>query len=189
MLSEKIPPAGICRVPGISQRRLQSYVGEIYRHIEKKIETTGKGKIRLIIECDGIRSYVGNKKNKCRIRSATDVATEETAGFHAGSRGREGAEGLRNSLPPECRQCAVVYTDFREAYAGVLPSERHRPAAENSGKTGHIGRFSNTVRQRISRSVRKTLSFSEKPENHIGAILLFIHHYNAMIRKEITDTI
>jgi hypothetical protein len=33
------------------------------------------------------------------------------------------------------------------------------------------------------------LSFSEKPENHTGAALLFIHHYNALIRKEITDMI
>ena len=35
MLSERIPLAGICRVPGISQRRLQSYVGEKYQHIKK----------------------------------------------------------------------------------------------------------------------------------------------------------
>ena len=189
MLSEKISPAGICRVLGISQRWLQSYVDEIYQHIEKKIETIGKGKTRLIIECDEIWSYVGNKKNKYRIWFAIDVVTKEIVGFYVGSRGREGAEELWNSLPPEYRQCAVIYTDFWEAYAGVLPSERHRPVAKNSGKTSHIERFNNTVRQRISRFVRKTLSFSKKLENHIGAILLFIHHYNAMIIKEITNTI
>ncbi|OQX04572.1 MAG: hypothetical protein BWK80_53435 [Desulfobacteraceae bacterium IS3] len=33
MLSEKISPAGICRVLGISQRRLQSHVNEKYKHI------------------------------------------------------------------------------------------------------------------------------------------------------------
>ena len=96
--------------------------------------------------------------------------------MHIGTRGRESAKKLRDPLPPEYRQCAVIYTDFREAYVGVLPSERHCPVAENSGKTGHIGRFNNTVRQIISRSVRKTLSFSKKPENHTGAALLFIHH-------------
>ncbi|OQX25470.1 MAG: hypothetical protein BWK80_15500 [Desulfobacteraceae bacterium IS3] len=90
---------------------------------------------------------------------------------------------LRNPLPHGYRQCAALHTDFREAYAGVLPSEHHRPVAENSGKTGHIGRFNNTVRRRISRSVRKTLSFSKKPENHTGAVLLFIHHYNTLIKK------
>jgi IS1 family transposase len=31
-----------------------------------------------------------------------------------------------------------------------------------SGKTNHIERFNNTMRQRISRLVRKTLSFSKK---------------------------
>jgi hypothetical protein len=37
------------------------------------------------------------------------------------------------------------------------------------------------MRQRISRLVRKTLSFSKKLENHIGAIWYFIHHYNASL--------
>ncbi|MEH2004362.1 IS1 family transposase, partial [Nostoc sp.] len=40
-------------------------------------------------------------------------------------------------------------------------------------------RFNNTMRQRISRLVRKTLSFSKKLDNHIGAIRYFIHHYNS----------
>ncbi len=132
---------------------------------------------------------VGSKNNKCLIWLAIDVVTKEIVGFYAGSRGREGAKGLWNSLPHEYRQCAVIYTDFWEAYAGVLPLKRHRPVAKNSGKTSHIERFNNTVRQRISRFVRKTLSFSKKLENHIGAILLFIKNYNDSIRKEITNTI
>ncbi|MBW4473112.1 MAG: IS1 family transposase, partial [Stenomitos rutilans HA7619-LM2] len=37
------------------------------------------------------------------------------------------------------------------------------------------------LRQRVSRLVRKTLSFSKKLENHIGAIWFFIHHYNASL--------
>ncbi|MEH1876828.1 IS1 family transposase [Nostoc sp.] len=39
--------------------------------------------------------------------------------------------------------------------------------------------LNNTMRQRISRLVRKTLSFSKKLDNHIGAIWYFIHHYNS----------
>jgi ABC-type transport system substrate-binding protein len=38
-----------------------------------------------------------------------------------------------------------------------------------------------SVLQRISRLVRKTLSFSKKRENHIGAIWYFVHHYNASL--------
>jgi len=35
----------------------------------------------------------------------------------------------------------------------------------------------------MSRLVRKSLSFSKKLENHIGAIFYFIHYYNAMLRS------
>ncbi|MDB9391754.1 IS1 family transposase, partial [Microcystis aeruginosa] len=41
----------------------------------------------------------------------------------------------------------------------------------------------NTLRQRISRLVRKSLSFSKNVENHIGAIWYFIHDYNAQLAK------
>jgi IS1 family transposase len=44
-------------------------------------------------------------------------------------------------------------------------------------KTNHLERFNNTLRQRVSRLVRETLSFSKKLANHIGAIKLFICHY------------
>jgi hypothetical protein len=38
-----------------------------------------------------------------------------------------------------------------------------------------------TLRQRVSRLVRSTLSFSKKLENHLGAIWTFVHHYNASL--------
>lgn len=50
--------------------------------------------------------------------------------------------------------------DFWEAYEQVIPSSRHRAVGKKSGKTSLIERFNCTLRQRISRLVRKTLSFS-----------------------------
>jgi IS1 family transposase len=44
------------------------------------------------------------------------------------------------------------------------------------GGSSPTRRLNNTLRQRISRLVRKTLSFSKKRENHIGAIWFFVHH-------------
>jgi hypothetical protein len=44
--------------------------------------------------------------------------------------------------------------------------------------TNHVGRFINTLRQRISRLARDTLSCSKKLANHVGAIKFFIGHYN-----------
>ncbi len=37
------------------------------------------------------------------------------------------------------------------------------------------------MQQRVSRLVRKTLSFSKNMENHAGAVRDFVHHYNASI--------
>ncbi len=37
------------------------------------------------------------------------------------------------------------------------------------------------LRQRVSRLVRKTLSFSKSLENHIGAIWYFVHYYNSSL--------
>ena len=134
-------------------------------------------------------SFVGNGGNKIWIWLATDADTREIVGAYLGDRSREGAGRLWRTIPPVCRQCAVIHTDLWKPYDGVLPSTRRKAVPEESGKTNHIERSDNTMRQRISRLVRKTLSFSEKPDNHISAIWMFIHHYNSLIANKITNTI
>jgi len=127
-------------------------------------------------------SFVANKKNKQWIWLALDIETKEIVGVYVGNRSRDGSEGLWRSLPALYRQCAVCYTDFWSAYNQIFPASRHRSVSKASGKTNGIERFNCTLRQRVSRLVRKTLSFSKKLENHIGAIWYFIHHYNELLR-------
>lgn len=122
---------------------------------------------------------MSTKQNKVWTWLAEDVQTREIVGVFIGRRDKTGAEGLWQSLPPIYRQCAVLYTDFWEAYTGVFPSKRHKAVDKASGKTSKIERLNNTLRQRISRLVRKTLSFSKKFVNHCGAIWDFVHSYNA----------
>ena len=124
-------------------------------------------------------SFVGKKANKQWIWLALDGESKEIVGVHVGSRDAHGARALWASLPGVYRQCAVCYTDFWAAYAQIIPSKRHQAVGKESGKTNHIERFNGTLRQRVGRLVRKTLSFSKKLENHIGAIWNFIHHYNS----------
>ena len=76
-------------------------------------------------------------------------------------------------------------TDRYDAYTGVIPSERHKAITKKARTTNHIERFNNTLRQRVSRLVRETLSFSKKLTNYIGAIKYFICYYN---RARITTT-
>ncbi|CAK0755496.1 insertion element IS1 protein InsB [Gammaproteobacteria bacterium] len=55
----------------------------------------------------------------------------------------------------------MSYTDFWAAYAAIFPSKRYYAVGKESGQTNHIERFNCTLRQRISRLVRKSLSFSK----------------------------
>ena len=68
--------------------------------------------------------------------------------------------------------------DLTGVYQGVIPAAQHRAITKKARKTNHIERFNNTLRQRVSRLVRETLSFSKKLAHHIGAIKYFICNYN-----------
>ena len=179
LLLEKIPLAGIARVCDVSETWLQDYVNRKYEVIPQKVNVSAKKKGRLTIQCDEMWSFVGNKGNKQWIWLALDIETREIIGVHIGDHSEQGAKKLWDSLPSVYRQCAVAYTDFWRAYALVFPTPRHKSVGKESGKTNYIERFNCTMRQRVSRLVRKTLSFSKKLENHIGAIWFFIHHYNS----------
>lgn len=138
---------------------------------------------KLTIQLDEMWSFVGSKQNKQWIWLAIDAESREIIGVYIGARSRQAAKHLWQSLPAVYRQCAVCYTDFWEAYEQVLPSKRHRAVGKETGKTSYIERFNNTLRQRVGRLVRKTLSFSKKLSNHIGAVWFFVHHYNALLRS------
>lgn len=106
-----------------------------------------------------------------------NTANRQIVGFHVGGRGKEDAQALFDKIPSIFKTQAVFFTDFWQGYH-VLDQDRHLVAGKEKGYTNHIERFNNTLRQRSSSLVRKTLSFSKKLENHIGAIKCFICHYN-----------
>ena len=181
LLLEKISLAGIVRATGVSERWLQYYVNKKLGAVKREVEVKSKKKGKLTIQCDEMWSFVGKKDNKQWIWLAIDASTKEIVGVYIGKRDQAGAQGLWDSLPPVYRQCAVSYTDFWSAYETVFPQKRYKAVGKETGLTNYIERFNNTMRQRISRLVRKTLSFSKKLSNHIGAIWYFIHEYNASL--------
>jgi len=181
LLLERISLRGIARATGVSLGWLQNYVNHKYRRIPKRVNVSKKSKGKLTIECDEMWSFVSSKNCKFYIWLAIDRNTREIIGCFIGDRSRQSARKLWQSLPPVYRQCAVAYTDFWQAYCQVIPSKRHHAVGKETGQTNHIERLNNTFRQRISRLVRESLSFSKKLDNHIGAIWYFIHDYNARL--------
>jgi insertion element IS1 protein InsB len=60
----------------------------------------------------------------------------------------------------------------------MIPAEQHWAITKQARQTNHSERFNNTLRQRVSRLVRETLSLAKTLAHHIGAIKYFICHYN-----------
>jgi IS1 family transposase len=75
----------------------------------------------------------------------------------------------------------VFCPDFLPAYRAVLPDERYAAAGKDAGLTNHVERFWCTVRQRVGRFGRKTLSFSKCWWNHVGALGDIICQHNASL--------
>ncbi|WP_456297634.1 IS1 family transposase [Dactylococcopsis salina] len=182
LLKERLALAAIARVAEVSERWLQDYVNQKYYLTPKEAKITEKKRGRLILEIDEMWSFVGSKRNKVWIWLAIDSLTHKLSVFKKRDRDRAAARKLWDSLPPVYRQCATCYTDFWEAYQGILPTKRHQAVGKETGQTNHIERFNNTLRQRVGRLVRKSLSFSKKFQNHLGAIWDFIHYYKASLQ-------
>ncbi|WP_225901176.1 IS1 family transposase [[Leptolyngbya] sp. PCC 7376] len=182
LLLERLSLAGITRATGVSLRWLQYYVNAKLETVPHELPVTPKKRGQLTIEMDELWSFVGSKGEKAWIWLALDRDTREVVGYAIGDRSQKTAKQLWDSLPPVYRQRALVYTDYWDAYGCVLPSKRHRVVGKETGQTNHIERFNNTLRQRTSRLVRQALSFSKKWENHIGAVVYFLRHYNLSLQ-------
>ncbi len=73
---------------------------------------------------------------------------------------------------------------YQPSFSGDFIKNSSNPCTQRLVATHHLFR-DQCLRQRISRLVRKTLSFSKKLENHIGAIWMFIHDYNRRVREKL----
>ena len=90
---------------------------------------------------------------------------------------RDECRRLRQLIPQSYRTCCSC-SDFWEAYQLAFDAATHRAVGKETGETAHVERWNNTLRQRLARFVRKTLSFSKSDHFHQLALQLFIHDYN-----------
>lgn len=130
------------------------------------------------IQLDELWSFVQKKANKKWVWLALNPSNRQIIGFHIGGRSEADAQLLYDSIPACFRRAASFFSDYWASYACVIPDEQHFAVGKASGLTSYIERFNCTLRQRVSRLVRKSLSFSKCEERHISAIKYFICAYN-----------
>ncbi len=184
LLLERISLRGICRAVGVGLRWLLQFMVARFReapdhlNVAPPVHTPAVIVQRLEAEMDELWSFVGAKANRQWVWIAMDATTRQIIAFHVGDRSGQSAKALWEKIPTAYQEQATFYTDQYEVYKGVVPSAQHRALSKLARKTNHVERFNCTLRQRVSRLVRATLSFSKNLANHIGAIKYFICDYN-----------
>ena len=184
LLLERISLRGICRAVGVGLQWLLQFMATRFQAVPDDLyvkPADGTPAVilqRLEAELDELWSFVGKKANRHWVWIAMDANTRQVIAFHVGDRSGQSAAALWEKIPSVYQQHAVFYPDHYAAYLGVIPSVQHRAISKLARMTNHVERFNCTLRQRVSRLVRSTLSFSKNLANHLGTIKYFICHYN-----------
>jgi len=187
LLLERLSLRGICRVLGVSLCWLLNFIERLYlansEDLNFQIPDDAEIEI-LLLEADEIWSFVGDKENKRWIWLILERRTRQIVAMHIGDRSQASAEALWKKVPIEVKMQALVLTDQWQAYGLAIPAVQHTACNKQSGQVSLIERFNCTLRQRVSRLVRKSLSFSKSDWFHQAAIEYFIAHYNLECREK-----
>jgi len=129
------------------------------------------------LELDELWSFVRKKTKTAWIWIALCRWTRQVVAYVIGDRSEASCRRLWEAIPAAYRS-GHCYSDFWRAYQAVIPEEQHSAVGKETGETAHVERWNNTLRQRLARFVRKTLSFSKSWLMHEACLKLFLHRYN-----------
>lgn len=168
---------GISRVFGIARQTLARWLKHQGESLPDLADTLATVRVGDVLELDELWSFVQRKDNQRWVWIALCRRTRQIVAFFIGDRSEASCRQLWNRIPEAYRTCHT-FSDFWEAYQKVFATGRHHSVGKDSGETAHVERWNNTLRQRIARFVRKTLSFSKLDFYHELVLRIFIINYN-----------
>ena len=128
------------------------------------------------LEADELFTFVRLKQQQRRIWIVQCRRTRQILSFFIGDGSGASCRRLWRKLPAEYHRC-LSFSDFWRA-SGCLPQATHQMVGKETGETAHVERLNNTLRQRVSRLVRKALSFSKQEAMLNLHFKLFAYCYN-----------
>lgn len=129
-----------------------------------------------VLEADELFTFVQVKVQQIRLWLVLCRRTRQILAFFLGDGSLDSCKRLWRKLPYEYLRCHS-FSDGWRAY-NCVPAATHQLVGKDTGETAHIERLNNTLRQRLSRLVRRTLSFSKKEYMLNLHVKLFAVHYN-----------
>lgn len=174
---ERASMRGIRRIFGVVPQTLLRWIKAALEKLPSLIQTLNPARCDDVLELDELWSFVLKKSNKRWIWIALCRRTRQVVAYYVGDRSEESCRQLWQRIPVAYQGC-TSYSDFWAAYQQVWPEETHQAVGKETGQTAHVERWNNTLRQRLARFVRKTLSFSKSDVVHDLVLRFFIINYN-----------
>jgi insertion element IS1 protein InsB len=177
---ERASLRGLERIFGVARQQIIGWIEDELRRLPTLLDSLLPKRRGDILELDELWAFVYQRNNECWLWTALCRRTRQIVAFVIGDHSAATCRRLWEAIPPAYRRCRA-YTDFWRAYQAVLPERTHHPVGKDTGQTAHQERWYNTLRQRVGRFVRKTLSFSKSERNHELVTRWFIIGYNLQI--------
>jgi IS1 family transposase/transposase-like protein len=174
---ERVSLRGLERLLGISRRTIARWIATWASELPPLEATVAEARLDDVLELDEVWSFVFKKDQQRWIWVALCRRTRQIVAYFIGDRTETSCLQLWRQIPAAYKRCHS-FSDFWDAYQRVFATDRHQSVGKESGQTSHIERWFNTLRQRLARFVRKTLSFSKSDQFHEYVFRLFVHHYN-----------
>lgn len=174
---ERISLRGIERVFGVCRQTVVKWIRQHIRQLPVLAETLVLYEVGDVLELDELWSFVGQKAHKRWIWIALCRRTRQVVAFYIGKRDEAAGQQLWQRIDYPYSLCPL-YSDQYPVYDTVLPDHLHWSKEKGSGATSHLERWNNTLRQRLARFVRKSLSFSKSDMMHRLMLEWFIIDYN-----------
>jgi len=174
---ERMSLRGIERVFHISRQTVAQWIRQHSLHLPLLLDSLVPAQADDVLELDELWSFVFKKSQKRWLWIALCRRSRQIVAFYIGQRDSLSCQQLWQRLPMDYAKCQAV-SDAWHTYPETWPADLHQAFGKEAGETAHIERWNNTLRQRIGRYVRKTLSFSKSDEYHYWLTLWFIIDYN-----------
>jgi len=174
---ERLSLRALERVFGLSRRTVARWLVHWATALPDLAHTLVDARLDDVLELDELWSFVLKKTHQRWLWVALCRRTRQVVAYFIGDRSQASCLQLWRRIPQAYVRCHT-FSDFWDAYQGVFDPQRHHAVGKASGQTAHLERWFNTLRQRLARFVRKTLSFSKSDQFHELACRLFLHHYN-----------
>ena len=174
---ERASMRGLERIFNVARQTVARWIREIVQALPVLKATLRPAAPGDVLELNELWSFVFKKDHKRWLWTAIWRRTRQIVAFVIGDRSKATCRRLWSKIPAEYRHCQT-FSDFWKAYRKIFPRKTHRCVGKETGETAHMERWYNTLRQRLARFVRKTLSFSKSDAYHNMVTKWYIAEYN-----------